>query len=299
MPGAGQPIEMPLVSVVTPSWNMGHYLEETIQSVLSQDYPRIEYIVMDGGSTDETPRILERHGAELRYYVSPDNGAADAINKGLRLASGDLCAWLSADDTYLPNAITTVVAAFRDHPAAGVIYGEGLWTDASGSVLGRYPTSPRAVEEFDRECAICQPAAFFRRASVERIGFLNSRLSSAFDYDLWVRLSSCTRFRHIHRDLATSRMHGANKTLGQRGATLREAIRVQKTHFGYVPFRSVYAYCSWLIARNRQFPVPTQPSLPSFALSFPVGLWIDRSAPLRYAGEWGGALRKGLSRLRR
>jgi glycosyltransferase involved in cell wall biosynthesis len=296
MTGAGQCGDMPLVSIVTPSYNMGRYIEETIRSVLDQSYPLIEYIVMDGGSTDETLKIVERYKAKLRCDSSPDNGAADAINKALRMSSGEICAWLSADDAYLPNAIATVVEAFKEDSTIGVVYGEGLWTDASGSVLGRYPTSPQAVAEFGKECRICQPAVFIRRACMEQVGFLNSQLTSAFDYDLWVRLSSCTRFRHIKCELATSRMHGGNKTLGQRTTALMEAMRVQRTHFGYVPFTSVYAYCSWRIEGKGPFEDRHLRLLLPAALSFPVGLWINRSAPFRYAGNWGRAVNRGLSR---
>ena len=297
MAAADQSANLPLVSIVTPSYNMGRYIEETIESVLSQSYPRIEYIVMDGGSTDETPKILERHRERVRCYGSPDNGAADAINKALRLTSGEICAWLSADDTYLPNAIATVVEAFQDDPTIGVVYGEGLWTDASGAVLGRYPTSLLAVAELDKECRICQPAVFIRRSCLERVGFLNGQLSSAYDYDLWVRLSSFATFRHIDCVLSTSRMHSANKTLGQRETALSEAMRVQKTHFGYVPFTSVYAYCSWRIKGNGPFEGPPRPSFPPTALSFPVGIWVNRKAPFRYLRDWGRAIQSGLSRL--
>ena len=287
---------MSLVSIVTPSYNMGRYLEEAIGSVLSQTYPRIEYFVMDGGSSDETPQILQRHQGKLRSFVSPDNGTADAINKAFRMTSGEICAWLSADDAYLPDAIDKAVAAFRD-PTVGVVYGEGLWTDASGSVLGRYPTSPRAAAELDKECRICQPAVFIRRSSLERVGYLNTSLTSAFDYDLWVRLAACTRFRYIGSDLATSRLHGKNKTLGQRKTALQEAMQVQRTHFGYVPFTSVYAYCSWRVEAKSPLKDDHRPSLLSAALSLPVGIWANRVAPRRYASDWGGAMGRGLSRL--
>jgi glycosyltransferase involved in cell wall biosynthesis len=251
---------------------------------------------MDGGSTDETLKILQRNRAHLRYYSSPDNGASDAINKGLRLSSGEICAWLSADDTYLPNAIATIVSAFRDNSEIGVVYGEGLWTDPQGSLINRYPTSSQAVEEFDRECRICQPAAFMRRVSLVQVGFLNDQLTSAFDYDLWVRLSSCTKFRHIDCELATSRLHRANKTLGQRKTALSEAMWVQKTHFGFVHFSSIYAYWSWRIHRIDPL-LDHKPSLASAALSLPFGLWINRSAPLRYATDWCRACDRGLSQV--
>jgi glycosyltransferase involved in cell wall biosynthesis len=289
----------PLVSVVTPSLNMAGYIEHTILSVLAQGYPRIEYIVMDGGSTDGTLEILERYAGRLRYFSLPDHGAADAINKGWRLASGDICAWLSADDTYLPDAVQNVVAAFQSDPAVGMVYGNGLWTNASGTVLGQYPTSPRAVQSLDRECQICQPAAFVRRTALERVNLLDAGLSSAFDYDLWIRISACTELMHLDRVLATSRLHSANKTLGERKRSLAEAARVQKKNFGYAAFESVYAYCSWRVEHDKGVLSPPRRSLPSFALSLPTGLWINRSTPLRYLRDWIRVLVNGLSRLTR
>jgi len=228
----------PLVSVVTPAYNVARYIEETIQSVVTQDYARIEYIIMDGGSTDGTLEIVCRYKESLRYYSAPDEGTADAINEGFKLGTGDICAWLSADDTYLPGTIRAAVDAFRENPEVGVVYGEGLWTDGSGVILGRYPTAP-TPEELNVECSICQPTVFIRRAVLHQVGLVDASLSSAFDYDLWIRLSFFTRFKHIDRALATSRMHRHNKTLRHRATALSEAMRVQRKNFCYVPFKSV------------------------------------------------------------
>src|SRR5271155_1305031 len=131
----------PLVSIITPSFNAARFLEATIRSVLDQDYPHIEYIVMDGGSTDGTLDILPSHRDQLTYFSAADDGAADAINKGFAKAQGKILAWLGADDTYLPGAVTKAVEALADNPDAAAVYGEASWVGSEGEVMGRYPTA--------------------------------------------------------------------------------------------------------------------------------------------------------------
>src|ERR1700739_3539147 len=136
----------PLVSIVTPSFNMGRFIEETIRSVLAQDYPHIEYIVMDGGSTDGTLNILrrcqrlKRGNVALRCYSEPDRGTADAVNKGFERSHGSVFAYLHADDTYVQDAVSKAVQALLDDPVAEGVYGEANWLRVDGSVIGRYPT---------------------------------------------------------------------------------------------------------------------------------------------------------------
>ncbi len=199
--------ESPLVSVITPSLNSAQFLEATIQSVLAQDYPRIEYLVMDGGSTDGTLDILRSHADRLTYVSERDDGAADAINQGFAKAQGEILAWLGADDTYLPGAVSKAVQAFAAHPDAAVVYGEGYWIGPRGEVLGRYPTAPYDPKMFTRECSVCQPACFIRREAMEAVGMLNPGLRASFDYDLWIRLAKRYRFVHLPEYLANSRMH--------------------------------------------------------------------------------------------
>src|SRR5687768_1254630 len=136
------PEHVPLVSIVTPCLNMGRFLEETIRSVLDQDYSRIEYLVMDGGSTDQTLEILERYRDRLRFMSSPDAGQAAAINRGFDLTSGEIFAFLNADDTYLPGAVAAAVQGFLRHPQAGVIYGDAWHVAGDGSRLAAYPVEP-------------------------------------------------------------------------------------------------------------------------------------------------------------
>src|SRR5437899_1906048 len=126
----------PLVSIVTPSFNTARFIERTIESVLSQDYPRIEYIVMDGGSTDGTLDILQRYRGRLQYVSAPDGGAVDAINRGFARSGGSILAWLNADDEYLPGAVRQGVRALAEHPGAAVVYGDGAWVDEEGREIG-------------------------------------------------------------------------------------------------------------------------------------------------------------------
>src|SRR5581483_7621959 len=149
----------PLVSIVTPCFNSARFLERTIASVLAQDYPALEYLVMDGGSTDETLAILERYRGRLEFQSERDRGPADAVNKGFARSKGEILAWLNADDEYAPGAVSAAVRHLTAHPEVDVVYGEGFWIDEAGAKLDRYPTrSPYQPEMFQQECAVCQPA---------------------------------------------------------------------------------------------------------------------------------------------
>jgi glycosyltransferase involved in cell wall biosynthesis len=293
-------LKYPLVSVITPCLNMGRFLEETIQSVLAQDYPRVEYIVMDGGSSDSTLEILEKYRDRLRYESGPDRGAADAINKGFALSKGSIIAWLNADDTYLPGAVSAAVRAFADAPNAGVIYGDGFWVDAAGKNIAPYPTRPFDPELLREECFICQPAAFVRRDVFERAGGMRPGLQVAFDYELWMRIVKLHSLVKIDQCLATSRMHSGSKTLGQRKRLYLEAFQIMSEHFGHVPFRWVYDYACYLIEKRYEFLKPYRPSLRGYLLSLSLGLWYDRRGPWRFLREWFSVMRLGaLARWRR
>ncbi len=132
--------ELPLVSIVTPSFNQAKFLEQTILSVLEQEYPHLEYIIVDGGSTDGSQDIIQRYAARLAWWVSePDQGQTDAINKGFNRAQGEIYAWLNSDDTYLPGAVLEAVEYLRAHPEAGMVYGDANLTDEKGEIIGRFP----------------------------------------------------------------------------------------------------------------------------------------------------------------
>lgn len=282
---------LPLVSIVTPCLNAARFLEETIQSVLAQDYPELEYLVMDAGSNDGTLEILRRYENRLRYISRPDRGTADAINKGFRGTRGEILAWLNADDTYLPQAVSRAVEALAANPEAAAVYGEGYWMDSRGEVLGRYPTSPSASVALRRECCICQPACFIRRKPLEDVGLLNADLHASFDYDLWIRLTKQYRLVHIPEYLAKSRMHIDNKTLATRQTVFTESIGLLARHYDYVPVSWVYGYLSFLRDQRDQFFQSLQFSLPTYLAALPAGIRYNTAHPLKYLAEWISAAR--------
>jgi glycosyltransferase involved in cell wall biosynthesis len=265
---------------------MGRFLEETIQSVLSQDYPNIEYIVMDAGSTDETLAILEKYRDRLEFHSGPDSGTADAINKGFARSHGSVFAYLNADDIYLPGAISTAMTALASEPETGVVYGDANWVDQQGRVLAPYPVQPFDAALLSQECFISQPAAFMLREAFELAGRMDPKLQYAYDYDLWIRMARLYPLRKIDGVLATSRMHHDNKTVGQRRAVLRETLKLLESHYGYVPFRPVHAYASYLLDGRDQFFEPLRPSILKYAVSLLIGLRYNPGRPFRFMREW-------------
>lgn len=236
--------EAPLVSVVTPSYNHGSYIEATIQSVLSQDYPNLEYIVVDGGSQDNTVEILKRYAGRLLWVSEPDRGQADAINKGFRMACGEILAWLNSDDTYLPGAVRQVTQYFQTHPDVSMVYGEGHHVDVEGNILERYPTEPFNYQRLSECCLICQPTVFFRADVFREVGPLDIHLHYCLDYEYWMRIAKRFRIGYLEAYLATSRLHMDTKTLSQRVAVHEESLRVVKHYYGRVPASWLYAYAA-------------------------------------------------------
>ncbi|MBI3800478.1 MAG: glycosyltransferase, partial [Deltaproteobacteria bacterium] len=234
----------PLVSIVTPSYHQGRYIADTIGSVLNQDYPNLEYLVMDGGSTDGTVEILRQYGDRLVWLSEKDRGQADAINKGLRMARGEILGWLNSDDTYEPGAISKIVQYFRTHPDVALVYGEGHHIDAQGHYLERYPTEPFDRQRLQETCFICQPTVFFRAEVFRALGPLDADLLYCLDYEYWLRVAKRFRIGFLAEHLANSRLHGDTKTLARRVQVHEEILRVVKHHCGRVPtpWIATYAY---------------------------------------------------------
>jgi glycosyltransferase involved in cell wall biosynthesis len=232
----------PLVTVVTPSLNQGRFIRATIDSVLTQDYPAVEYLVMDGGSTDDTLAILQSYSSHLTWDSRSDTGQASAVNAGWRQGRGEILGWLNSDDLYLPGAVTTAVAYLERHPHVDAVYGDGYHLDEAGAVLERYPTEPFDLDRLAEVCFICQPSVFLRRQAVEKVGGLDEALRYCMDYDLWIRLGGIARFGLVPRYLAATRMHSATKTLGERTAVYAEIVDMVARHYGSVPLTWVYAY---------------------------------------------------------
>lgn len=268
---------------------MAELLPAAIESVLSQDYPRIEYVVVDGASTDNTLELLETYKDRLAYSSSPDRGPSDAAHKGFQQAHGDIFAWLNADDSYVPGAIRIAAEYLASHPDVDVVYGEGWWIDETGAVISRYPTLPFAAEVLERDCFICQPAAFIRASSYRRCG-LDPAVNMSFDYDLWIRMAKAgLRFASIPQYLANSRMHHGALTFNQRRRVFHASMDLLKRHYGYVPMSWVFGYTAYRMDGRDQFFEPLEPTVGKYLASLPVGLAINRRRPFRFLAEWMAA----------
>jgi glycosyltransferase involved in cell wall biosynthesis len=238
--------DLPLVTIITPSFNQGQFIEETILSVLNQDYQNIEYIVMDGGSTDETLDILKKYSNHIVWFSEKDRGQTDAINKGLCLAKGEILAYLNSDDTYLSGAVTKAVHFLTsDNPGEKMVYGEGYHISAEGKIIERYPTEPFDYEHLAETCYICQPSAFWKREVIETVGLLDDTLHYAMDYDYWIRITKMFgSLGYLKEYLANSRFYPGTKTMSKRLEAHAEILEVIKRHYGrgHVPSTWIYAY---------------------------------------------------------
>jgi glycosyltransferase involved in cell wall biosynthesis len=217
----------PLVSIVTPSYNQALYLEQTIQSVLGQDYPRVEYIVIDGGSTDESVDVIKKHANRLAYWVSEkDRGQAEAINKGFGRANGEILGWLNSDDYYLPGTISAVVKCFESNPDAVMVYGDMLAVDANGRTINVLKYKQLSLEDLLCFQIIGQPSVFFRRAAFEKAGMLETAFHFMLDHHLWIRLAQQGRILYVPQVWSAARYHAEAKNRARAAEFGREAFRV-------------------------------------------------------------------------
>jgi len=241
--------ERPCVSIVTPSYNQGQFIEETILSVLNQDYPRIEYIVMDGGSTDNTLQILKKYAGRLKWVSEKDQGQSDAINKGFQRATGDILAWLNSDDTYFPGAVKRAVEILYGDTDFKMIYGKTRYCDEGGKCLGEYPTEPFDYKRLAVFNFICQPSTFFKREVFLEAGGLNTSLQFAMDYDFWLRTVGRFKVEYLPEYLSTFRLHGKSKTISQIHALRfnEEILNTVVRYYKWAPANRVYAYCYHLV----------------------------------------------------
>ena len=225
---------LPTVTVVTPSYNQADYLEETIRSVLNQSYSYLEYIIVDGGSTDGSVEIIRKYSDKLAWWISePDQGQTDAINKGFTKANGDILAWLNSDDTYLEGAISEAVDYLEANPEVGMVYGDANLINDDGNILGRFPARQTDFRKLMRGFVhIPQQAAFFRAQLWHQVGPLDPTFYFAMDYDLWVRLSQLSTLHYHPRLWANFRLHGGAKSLEADDRCWPEMVRVHRREGG-------------------------------------------------------------------
>jgi glycosyltransferase involved in cell wall biosynthesis len=218
----------PLVSIVTPSFNQARYLEATVRSVISQDYARLEYIIVDGGSTDGSVGIIQKYESQLAWWVSEkDQGQTDAINKGFAGAKGEILAWLNSDDTYEPGAISSAVNFLLAHPEVGLVYGDANYINVDGSMIGRFPAAQTDLMRLRRGYVhIPQQTAFFRASLWRAVGPLDPSFYFAMDYDLWVRLSTRSQVKYVPQTWANFRLHTSGKTISADDRCWPEMLRV-------------------------------------------------------------------------
>lgn len=240
-------VSLPKITIVTPSYNQAPYLETCIHSVIIQNYPNLEYIIIDGGSTDHSVEIIKRHEAHLAYWVSElDQGQSDAINKGFRRATGEIVAWLNSDDFYLPNALALVAQVYLSTPPAPFYFGNGWRVNEKGEAPREF--FPKGDVTFSHEALrfglnyILQPATFIRRESLVQINYLARDLHYGLDTDLWLRLAALGSPQPMPLLLAASREYGTTKTSSGSFARIEELRQIAQTHTGAAMTPGVLCY---------------------------------------------------------
>ena len=218
---------MTLVTIITPSFNQAAYLEQTILSVLEQDYLHIEYIVVDGASTDNSVDIIRKYESKLTYWVSEkDNGQADAINKGFARATGEVIAWLNSDDYYLAGAVSAAVKIFEEHPEVVLVYGNMLAVDEYGKTFNTLNYKQLTLEDLLCFQIIGQPAVFMRRSALETAGRLDPTFHFLLDHYLWIQLARQGKILHVDQIWAAARYHVEAKNRAKAAEFGREAFRI-------------------------------------------------------------------------
>jgi glycosyltransferase involved in cell wall biosynthesis len=217
----------PLVSIVTPSFNQARYLEATLRSVLGQDYPNMEYLVVDGASSDGSIEIIRRYADRLTWWVSEkDSGQSEAINKGLHRARGEFIGWLNSDDLYLPGAVSAAVKVFQSHPQAGLVYGDAQAIDADGKPFNVMRARQYSLADLMAFNIICQPAAFMRRSVLEEAGYLDPAYQLLMDNLLWMCMALKAPIVYTPQTWAAARYHDQAKNRTRGAAYGKEARRL-------------------------------------------------------------------------
>lgn len=222
--------ELPLVSVVTPSYNQGAFLEETMRSVLEQDYPKIEYWVIDGGSSDNSINIIKAYQQRLAGWVSEkDRGQADGVNKGFAKATGEIVGWLNSDDLYYPGAIREAVAAFQAHPEASFVFSDVESIDGEGKAFNLMRYGDWKLADLMAFNIIGQPGVFMRREVLEQVGYLDLSFNYLLDVQLWLKMARISEPFYVPDKVwAAARLHEKAKNAAQVSGFGPEAFRLAK-----------------------------------------------------------------------
>ncbi len=226
----------PRISIVMPSFNQAPFLRQAMESVLDQGYSDLEFIVVDGGSTDDSPSIIRSLERHLAWWSSEkDSGQSAAINKGFKRATGQVFGWLNSDDYYLDGALHKVADAHRGNPAAGLVAGNGIRVDEHGKFIGPFSRIPIVVDPHTLAYGVdylLQPSTFFTRSAWETVGGLREDLKWCLDWDLWIRIVETHPVEQIDALLAVSREHSATKTATGAFERWTEIRRVTESHTG-------------------------------------------------------------------
>jgi glycosyltransferase involved in cell wall biosynthesis len=243
--------QWPKVSIITPSFNQGEFLEETIRSVLLQGYPNLEYIIIDGGSNDNSVEIIKKYDTWLTYWVSePDRGQSHAINKGFKRATGDVIAWLNSDDTYMPDTLFKVVNYLINHPLKSIVYGSALFIDKYSKPLNKYRGRPlsRGLKrmKFWKGWGIPQPTLFFKHELLKLYGDLDESFHYALDYEWIIRVTTKEKAHFLKDVLATYRIHGGSKTSDWNKSKPLFFNECERANRKYAPPGSLKNYPLWI-----------------------------------------------------
>jgi glycosyltransferase involved in cell wall biosynthesis len=248
--------DLPLVTVVTPSYNQGRFIAATIESVLAQDYPNVEYIIVDGASTDETAEVVARYAGHLTFISERDRGQSEAINKGFRRARGEIVAWLNSDDIFLPGAISAAVSALRERPAAAAVYGEGYQIDEDGNTISRFAVTQKfnLWKLLNLSDYILQQTVFFRRSIFEQIGWIDEDLHYGMDWDILIRIGLQAPLVYVPHEMGAIREYAAAKSFSGGVRRARELTQILRRHTGkrFPPGMFVYGLPTYATIVNER-----------------------------------------------
>lgn len=227
--------DWPKITIVTPSFNQGQYLEDALKSVLSQNYPNLEYLVMDGASRDGSVDIIKKYEKQLAYWISaPDNGQSHAIHRGFERATGEILGWLNSDDVLMPDTLKKIARFWQEHPGCHFVCGDGQYMSADGNIEHFYVKAAAYAYddllEFYNDKYLPQPSVFFSRQAYENVGGLDARWRYGLDLDLWLRLRKDYPLYYLPQLLSKMRVHEESKTCKESVLFMRELRAIIQAH---------------------------------------------------------------------